>query len=150
MTSRRVRRKRAAASEFRKWRSNLIANYDFTTGWLKGVNVGGAYRWQDKVILGYKPIYLSGVTPTTNAPAATGVTYDLNSPYYGPSEGNVDLWIGYQRKLSKKISWQIQLNVQNVGKGNSLIPVTVQPDGSVAGWRIAPSQVWTVTNTLTF
>jgi len=139
-----------AVPELRKWRANVVANYDFTNGLLKGVNVGIAYRWQDKVIIGYKPNYFIGDKQTDNAFLATSAKFDLNSPYYGPAETNIDLWIGYKRQLTKKIEYNIQLNVRNVGKGNSLIPITVQPDGTVAAWRIAPTQVWSVTNTLSF
>jgi hypothetical protein len=46
--------------------------------------------------------------------------------------------------------YRVQLNVRNVGKGDSLIPITVQPDGTVAAWRIAPTQVWSLTNTIEF
>ncbi len=136
--------------ELRKWRANLIANYDFTTGFLKGVNVGMGYRWQDKVIIGYKPLYYIGNTQTSNWGLATSAKFDLNRPFYGPAETNIDLWVGYRMKLSKKITYNVQLNVRNVGKNDSLIPVTVQPDGTVASWRIAPTQLWSITNTFEF
>jgi hypothetical protein len=139
-----------AVPELRKWRANLVANYDFTDGWFKGFNVGVGYRWQDKVIIGYKPNYFIGTTQTDNAFLATSAKFDLNNPYYGPAETNIDLWIGYKRKLTKKIMYNVQLNVRNVGKGDSLIPITVQPDGTVAAWRIAPTEVWSITNTLSF
>ncbi len=139
-----------AVPELRRWRANLVADYDFSEGWLKGVNVGMAYRWQDKVIVGYKPLYYIGDKLTDNWGLATVAKFDLNSPYYGPAEHNVDLWVGYTRKLSQKLTYRVQLNVRNVGQHNSLIPVTVQPDGAVASWRIAPTQIWSLTNTIEF
>jgi hypothetical protein len=139
-----------AVPELRRWRSNAVANYDFSSGILKGVNVGVAYRWQDKVIIGYKPLYYIGDKQTDNAFTATSAKFDLNSPFYGPAETNIDLWIGYRRQLTRKLAYQVQLNVRNVGKGNSVIPITVQPDGTVAAWRIAPTQVWSLTNTIEF
>jgi hypothetical protein len=139
-----------AVPELRKWRFNLIANYDFSEGLLKGVNVGVGYRWQDKVINGYKPLYYIGDKQTDNFGLATSAKFDLGSPYYGPAESNIDLWIGYYRKLTQKLVYRVQLNVRNVGEHNSLIPVTVQPDGAVASWRIAPTQVWSLTNTIEF
>ena len=138
-----------AVTELRKWRANLIANYDFTTGILKGVNVGAAYRWQDKVVIGYKVKYYIGTTESDPF-LATTARYDLSQPFYGPAEKNIDLWAGYSHRINAKLNWRIQLNVANVGKGNSLIPITVQPDGTVAAWRIAPTQVWSVTNTIEF
>ena len=139
----------SAVTELRAWRVNTIMNYDFSDGMLKGINVGAGIRWQDKVIIGYTPRYFLGNTETDPFKATT-VKYDLEKPYYGPAETNIDLWIGYTHKLTKKINYRVQVNVRNVGKGNSLIPITVQPDGTVAAWRIAPTQVWSLTNTLEF
>jgi len=139
-----------AVPELRKWRANFIANYEFGRGMLKGFSVGAAYRWQDKVIIGYKPVYYVGDQVAANPWVATTAKFDLNSPYYGPAETNIDLWIGYTRKLTAKIEYKVQLNVRNVGKGNYLIPVTVQPDGTVASWRIGAPEIWSLTNTLSF
>lgn len=139
-----------AVPELRKYRVNFVSSYDFSRGILKGFNIGAAYRWQDKVIIGYKPIYYVGDQVAANPWVATTAKFDLSSPYYGPAETNVDLWIGYTRKLTRKIEYKVQLNVRNVGKGNYLIPVTVQPDGTVATWRIGAPQIWSLTNTLNF
>jgi hypothetical protein len=78
-------------------------------------------------------------------------TFDLSKPFYGPSEDAIDLWVGYSRKLTAKIDWKIQLNVRNVGDGDGIIPITVQPDGvTPAAYRIKPSQEWSLTNTFSF
>ncbi len=136
--------------ELRRWRANLVANYDFSAGPLKGVNVGAAYRWQDKVIIGYRPVYYIGDQLAPNPAMATSAKFDLANPYYGPAEKNLDLWIGYTRRLGARLNWRTQLNVRNVGKRDSLIPITVQPDGRPAAWRIAPTMVWLLTNTIEF
>lgn len=128
--------------ELREWRFNAISNYDFTYGVLKGVNVGGAVRWQDSVVIGYPPVAVP------NDP--TSVSFDLANPYEGPTETNIDLWVGYTRRISKGVDWSIQLNVRNVGDGDGLIPITTQPDGTPAGYRIAPRQTWSITNTFKF
>jgi outer membrane receptor protein involved in Fe transport len=140
-----------AVPELRKWRANLVASYDFRQGILKGINVGAGYRWQDKVVIGYQPAYLDGAgAPAANPQVAKAATLLINKPYYGPAETNVDLWVGYRRDLTKKIGFRTQLNVRNVGKHDSLIPITVQADGTVAGYRIAPTMVWSLTNTFDF
>jgi hypothetical protein len=41
--------------EVRKWRANLITSYDFVEGTLRNFGIGGAYRWEDKSIIGYAP-----------------------------------------------------------------------------------------------
>jgi hypothetical protein len=87
---------------------------------LKGWRFGGAYRWQDNAAIGY---------PVKVFPDGSGV-YDVKNPFYGPTESNVDAWIGYSRKLTEKIRWSAQLNVRNIGVGNRLIPVSAQPDGT--------------------
>lgn len=128
--------------ELREWRVNSITNYDFTEGRLKGFNVGGGLRWQDTIVIGYKP--LPGRT-------ASDVSFDIANPYRGPTETNIDLWVGYtRRKVWRNIDWRVQLNVRNVAQHDSLIPVTTQPDGTPAGFRIAPVETWSVSNVFKF
>ncbi len=52
----------------------------------------------------------------------------VKRPFRGPTESDVDPWIGCSRKLSEKIRWSAQVNVRNIGVGNRLIPVSAQPD----------------------
>lgn len=138
----------ASAPEIRTWHYNLITNYDFTGGFLKGFSAGGAVRYQSGDTIGYPP------TGDPADPASLG--FDLDHPYKGPSETYVDFWVGYRRKLTSKIDWRVQLNVQNLGKRDGLIPITVQgpipgqPGGTPAGYRIAPVQTFTLTNTFEF
>ena len=85
--------------------------------------------------------------------AGTGglANLDLSKPFYGPSEDAIDLWASYERKITKKIYWKIQLNVRNAFAKDKLIPISVQPDGKTwASARIAPNQEWFVTNTFSF
>ena len=127
----------AAAPEIRKWRYNVVSNYTFREGFIKGVGVGGSYRWQDKVVIGY--------------PAVAGGKFDLTRPYYGPAEGALDLWTSYEHKLTDKIGWKIQFNVRNAFAKDKLIPISIEPDGKTwASVRVAPNQEWFVTNTFSF
>ncbi len=130
----------AAQPELRKWHVNLVANYGFHDGLLQGLNVGGGIRWQDKVAIGYPLI----------DKADGGVTFDINNPYFGDARTNVDLWAGYERPISKKIDWRIQVNVRNAFTNNELIPISTQPDGTPAAVRIAPGMSWEITNTFKF
>jgi hypothetical protein len=129
--------------ELRRWRANFVTNYNFTEGKLKGVNVGAGYRWQDKIAIGYPVKEITGGSTAE-------ITFDTQHPYYGPTEGALDLWVGYERKVTAKVNWRVQLNVRNVGQGNKLVPLSTQWDGTVAAWGIAPSQTWTLTNTFSF
>ncbi len=127
--------------ELRKWHYNAITNYYFDHGILRGVNVGGGVRYQSGVVIGYKPI--QGALPTV-------ANFDIAHPYMGPSETDFDLWLVNSHKLWKKVTWNIQLNVRNVGVGNELIPITTEPDGSPATYRIRPPQTFELTNTFDF
>ncbi len=126
--------------EIRQWRVNVITNYSFTEGRLKGFNIGGGYRWEDKIAIGYPVLENEDKT----------VTFDIGNPYYGPASSHVDLWVGYERKLTSKIDWRVQLNIRNLFDGNELVPLTTQYDGTVATWGIAPCRTWTLTNTFRF
>lgn len=131
--------------ELREWRFNAITNYDFSEGRLKGVSVGAALRYQSDVVIGYPAI----PNPDTSVTYPAYI-FDIPNPYKGPAETDIDMWVGYGRKLFDKVDWRIQLNVRSIGKGNDLIPITTQPDGTPAGYRIAPRQYWSLTNTFRF
>jgi outer membrane receptor protein involved in Fe transport len=111
---------------------------------LNGLRVGGAYRWQDKEIIGYG---LNGsLTDPLNPPTAV----DISKVYYGPALTNIDLWLGYEFKLSKKLTWDIQFNVKNLFAKKDLIPVSAEPNGTIAQYRIPESTVYSINNTLKF
>ncbi len=131
----------SAVQELRKWRFNFVTNYEFTRGPLKGFSIGGAARWQDRVAIGY------GVKKND---AGQWVS-DVNQPYYGSDELDVDLWLKYTRRLLRdKVRWTVQLNVRDLLGNDDLIAVTAQPNGTTASFRIPQPQQWTVTNTFAF
>lgn len=128
------------APELRKWRYNAITNYDFDRGILKGVNVGGGVRYESSVVTGY-PVLPSSTTEPV---------FDIAHPYRGPADINFDLWLGYRHMITRKIAWDIQFNIYNVGVGNKLEVVTSEPDGSPATLRIRPPQRFELNNTFDF
>lgn len=124
--------------ELRPWRFNLVANYDFQDGALKGSNVGLGYRWQDKNVTGF------GLNDTLDG-------YDVDQRYFGGSEDTVDLWIGHKRKIrGDTVDWRIQMNIRNLFYSDKLIPVTVQPDGSPAAYRIPEPRTISLSNSFEF
>ena len=127
----------SAAPEVSPWRFNAVTNYSFNEGRMKGVNIGMAYRWEDKRILGYQYDSANDIL-------------DIDKPWYGPTESHLDVWIGYGHQISDDIDWRIQLNLRNVGESVGLTPVNIQPDGSVALSRIQEGMTWTLTNTFSF
>ncbi|MCF3650628.1 TonB-dependent receptor plug domain-containing protein [Synoicihabitans lomoniglobus] len=127
--------------EQRKWRANFVTNYRFSRDtMLKGFSVGGAVRWQDEVGIGYGQIYTD----------EAGIVPDLNNPFFAPSQWAGDMWLSYQRKLTDKIDWKVQLNLRNVLGSDEDIPVRANPDGSIATIRIPNEKAWFLTNTFAF
>lgn len=125
-------------AEMAPWTFNLVSNYKFTTGWLKDFNIGGSYRWRDGTILGY------GLNETRD-------NLDVKKPFWGPKRDWVDIWAGYERKLSEDIHWRIQINANNITHQNPrLSPISIQPDGQPGGYRIEEGMTWTLTNTFSF
>jgi outer membrane receptor protein involved in Fe transport len=135
-----------AVEQLAKWRVNLTSNYEFDYSFLKGVNIGGAVRYTGPEVLGYPP---SG-DPTLPPPYLP----NLSAPEMTGSETYFDLWVGYHHKITNRIGWNIQLNIDNVGRGNYLIPISYQaPINGVAQpafYRIGPTEKWTVKNVFTF
>ena len=125
------------APEIRPWAFSVVTNYKFTDGRLNGLNVGGSYRWQDRQILGY------GLKDDN-----TGL--DVFKPLYGDSEGHFDLWVGYQTKLTDRVTWRVQLNVRNVLEDDNLVAISANPDGTIAAYRIQQGMSWALTNTISF
>jgi hypothetical protein len=88
-----------------------------------------------------------------NYAAVTLVTeggLNVNEPFMGPTDTHVDMWIGYQRKLFANVNWRIQLNMQNVGEKDSLVPAQYEPDGSLALERIQEGMGFRLENSFDF
>lgn len=130
--------------ELSKWNFKAVTNYTFKKGTFKGVNVGGGFRWASKPILGY------GISEFTDPTGAKSWIMDVKKPLYGKIDTHFDAWIGYQRALTAKIDWRLQLNLRNVGESAHLVPVSVEPDGSWAVRRIQSGMTWEVSSKLMF
>jgi hypothetical protein len=132
-----------ASPEIRRWRANLVTNYDFREGPLRGFNIGGAIRWQDKVGIGY-PLIRNADNQNVS---------DIANPYWGPKEMAVDFSVGYTRKFQLKersVTWRVNLNVRDIGAKEEIIPIQANADGSYGTFRIAPERAWTLTNSFAF
>jgi hypothetical protein len=130
------------APEVHPWQFNVVANYAFQrdAGPLKGINVGAGYRWQDRNIIGY----------AVKTDDFGNEIYDVAHPYYGPAEAATDLWLGYERKISRRLKWRAQLNVRNVFANDKLIKAQANPDGTAAAYRIPEPRTITLTNSIEF
>lgn len=138
----------------RKWHVNVLTNYMFTHGILKNFAIGGAVRWEDKAVVGYRGIKGENLT-ASGGPDLTSqwVGFDPKRPVYDTDVGvdsltdltHLDLWVSYSFKMwSDKIRTKIQLNVQDATEGGRLAPVYVNFDGTPAAYRIIDSRRWTL------
>ncbi len=123
-----------------EWRFNALANYTFDEGRLKGFGVGGAYRWEGSRSIGY-PRYFNEFG---------SVVADINNPFMGPKTSRVDVNLSYRRKLTDRIDWRVQLNVYNAFGDNKLVPVSANPDGTPALFRIQEGRSWRISSTFSF
>ena len=82
------------SKELREWRINLATTYGFREGRLKGLSVGGAWRYQSKIAIGYQFKDIDG-NGTLDAA-------DVTKPFFGPAEHDFDLWTDYRLPYFKK------------------------------------------------
>jgi hypothetical protein len=130
-------------AEQREWRFNLITNYTFREGPLKGFQIGGAARWQDEVNGGYPVVFNDALR-----------IYEplVDQGYFTDTDLAVDLTFGYRAKIMNNVDWRMQINMRNVHNwDNTDVDVfRFQQDGSPARARFAPPrQIW-LTNTFRF
>ena len=75
---------------------------------------------------------------------------DLAHSFYGKEELAGDWWVSYRRKIFRNIDWRLQLNVRNAWGNSADIPVTANPDGSIAVIRIPNETRWTLSSSFSF
>jgi hypothetical protein len=143
------------APEVSPWRVNLISTYSIDHGALKGTFVGGALRAEAGRIIGYKynPNYKNSISNDPNYADVVALTLgglDVNQPFIGKTDSHVDMWIGYKMKLSHRVNWRVQLNVQSVGEKDHLVTAGINPDGSTALVRISQGMGFRLTNSFEF
>lgn len=133
----------------RMWNWSLISTYQFQTGLLKGLSVGGGVRWSDRALSSY---YGDLAHPnSTNAVVAP----DITRPIYTPSEIHYDAWVAYTTKVPKifgnKVGVRFQLNVYDLTENKTRLEViNFNYDGSPAGYRIIDPRRFAFTTTLDF
>ena len=144
-------REGALLSEVREWRFNLATAYHFSQdSILAGWAVGGGYRWQDEVGVGFANAILSN-DPRLPVGLDEIAVADVTQPLFGPSEENMDLWIRHSRKiLDDKVDWRIQLNVRNVLDNDDLIITSMDGDGLPSRIRIMNPMNFRLTSTFNF
>jgi hypothetical protein len=143
------------APEVAPWRLNMVSTYSFDRGSLKGVFAGGGLRVEAGRIIGYKydPTFKNSNASDPNYAAIPGITtggLNVDQIYRGENDTHVDIWVGYKKKITRKIDWRIQLNIRSVGEKDKLVASRVNPDGNVALARIQQGAGYQLTNSFDF
>jgi hypothetical protein len=137
----------------REWNSSLISSYNFQTGKLKGLALGGSLRWQSNAVVNYygdlNPAKFTHPSATQNL-----ISYpDLTKPIYIPALTNVDLWVSYsfrQDLFGKNIRAKVQLNIRDATEKGGLRPIVYEADGTPAQYRIVDPRTYFLTVTFDF
>ncbi len=131
----------------RNYRWAYNTGYDFTTGRLKGIGIGGAQRWEAKSIIGY---YGRASGALASNPNLLDLS-DTTRPIYDKANWYTDLFVNYKTKIwHGKLGLTVQLNVEDVFEDGHLQVVAVNYDGSPYGYRIIDSRKFTLTTTFDF
>jgi len=132
----------------RLWSWNLLSNYAFTHGFLRGASIGGAVRWSDKAIASFM-----GDTVHLNSSGQVAAP-DITQPIYSPAETHYDLWVAYTRKFPKllgdKVQVRFQFNVRDLTENGGLQAIAFNFDGSPAAWRIKDPRQFFFTTTFDY
>ncbi len=129
-------------SQIREFRFAGLTNYEFSRGWLKGLSVGGAARYESKASVGFL-----AAAPETSGPYQGAVLFlDTTKPIWGKAQTYFDLSSSYKYKLlGGKFRGRVQLNVRNVFEDGRLQAVGVNPDGVPYALRIVDPRQFILT-----
>ncbi len=131
--------------EQREWRFNYNTAYNFGTesdiipGWLGDFTVGGGYRWQDEVGIGF------GVSENEFG----NVALDPNLPFFGGVQHYTDLFFRSRYDIGDDNTLSVQLNIKDLFDNDDLVPVFANPDGSKV-YRFGRGRLVTLSATYEF
>ena len=129
-----------------EYHANILTNYTFNTGKLKGFSFGGAERWQSKAAYGF----YGKVNDPVNYPGVVNFS-DPTRPVYDSGHYITDLWLAYSHKVfSSKIMWKIQLNIDSALENGHLQPIAANFDGTPWAYRIIDPRQFVLTNSFIF
>jgi outer membrane receptor protein involved in Fe transport len=128
---------------------NFLTNYNFVSGPLKNLGIGGGLRWSSSTIEGYYGATQASLLNATGQVAAD----DITKPIYTPAILHVDGWISYSFKLpwdNDKIKCTVQLNCVDLTSNGYILPIAYNLDGTPYTWSIVPPRQWSLTTRFCF
>ncbi len=155
---------------------NLMTNYRFQEGVLKGVNIGARARWREGKALGYPRlespfrilyeqnpdgspvldqfnniVYKNTTIEPEELGTVVGASSDLNNPFMGPDDLNVGVWASYGRKImNDKINWSVRLDISNLIGDDQREIIRINPDGTPAAYRVGSETAFRLSNSFKF
>lgn len=118
---------------------NLVTNYDFAEGALKGFTVGGGLRYSGRPVIGYT----AKGTPTAI----------VRSVFYGSDQVFVDVNAAYRRKIQfagKSVVWSLQTNINNALNNDAFVRLQLATDGTLVNYRFNPPLEWVITSRFSY
>ena len=92
-----------------EWSANLVTNYAFAPeSRLKGFSVGASANLRGPTVIGF-----------AETAAAVAIA---DKPYYAKEFTTTGAWVSYRRRVFKKVTWRVQLNVRNLLDENNVFP----------------------------
>jgi len=129
--------------QIRKYRANLSTSFKLAGitehPVFKRINVGGAARWEDRGAIGYYGVQ--------KLPAII-TEFDVNRPVWDSDHVYLDAFASFRTKLfSNRAGSTFQLNVRNLTEGGHLQPISANPNGSPAAYRLVDPRKFILTVT---
>ena len=126
------------AELLREWNGNLVTNYRFAEGRVKGLNLGGNVQYRGSAVIG------SLVNPTTGLP-------DFANPLKGAGYTIVGVHARYERRIFRKYDWHVSLHVRNLLNEDRLIEKSASAtDGAILIYDQLEPQAWLLSTGVRF
>ena len=121
-----------ARPQVRRYQGALTTNFRLAgltdRAIFKGLNVGGAVRYESKGAIGYWGVQ--------QLPAVIE-DYDVNRPIWDKQHVYLDAFVGYRTRLWRgQVGTTFQLNVRNLQESGRLQPIAAYPTGVPNSFRI--------------
>jgi hypothetical protein len=119
---------------------NLVTNYQFGTGRLKGFSMGGGARYRSGEVVNFE---------ITRDPATGSVT---NKVIHGRDNSLLDFNLGYRGRFNlrqRAIRWSVQLRINNLLDVDQMLP-TREISGTVVTYRLQPPREWILSSKFDF
>jgi len=133
------------SKEQAEWRFAFNTSYNFGSNseiipkWFGDLTVGGGFRWQDEVGIGFE----------VNPNALGDLAQDVTRPFFADSTLFVDVFARMSYALKDDRRLNLQLNIKDLTNNDGLIPFIANPDGSEL-YRITEGRLFAFSATMEF